>query len=244
MARPQKQTVDYFPHRCKPGKTLFILEQRYGDKGYSFWFKTLELLGSTEGHAYYFDKAEDGEYLLSYTRTSREQALEILDLLSTLDAIDKELWQNNHIIWSDNFVDGVKDVYRYRTVDMPDKPVSDKENLLSVGISDKENPQSKVKYSKVKKSKEYVFNLPEWIDKDLWEDYIDMRVKIKKPATERAKCELVVDLEKLRSAGDDPGEVIKQSIKNSWSGLFPLHRNGKGNHLANTKELGDAWKIG
>jgi len=122
---------------------MFILETRYGDKGYAFWFKILELLGSTNGHSYQFDQNGSIEYLLAYTRTEKEQATEILDLLASLDAIDLELWTNNHIIWSDNFIDGIKDAYRNRTEDMPNKPVSDVRN-----------PQRKVKESKGKETKE------------------------------------------------------------------------------------------
>ena len=47
MARPKKQTVDYFPHIIKQGKTMTILENRFGNDGYAFWFKLLEILGST-----------------------------------------------------------------------------------------------------------------------------------------------------------------------------------------------------
>ena len=149
MARPQKQTVDYFPHRCKPGKTMFILETRYGDKGYTFWFKLLELLGSTDGHSYHFDKEDNCEYLQAYTRTELNQAQEILNLLANLDAIDKELWTENRIIWSDNFVYGVQPAYRNRTVDTPDKPVIDVRNKAGIGVSDVRNTESRVEKSRV-----------------------------------------------------------------------------------------------
>ena len=50
MTRPMKKGVDYFPHACVHGQTMFILEQRWGNDGYAFWFKLLEMLGTTEGH--------------------------------------------------------------------------------------------------------------------------------------------------------------------------------------------------
>ena len=52
MARPKKQKVEYFPHFVMSGRTIFILENTYGNDGYAFWFKLLELLGDTEGHYY------------------------------------------------------------------------------------------------------------------------------------------------------------------------------------------------
>jgi len=153
MARPQKQTVDYFPHKCKTGKTMFILETKYGDKGYVFWFKLLELLGLTEGHAYCFDEAGNSEYLQAHTRTDEFLTLEILDLLANLQAIDTKLWTEKHIIWSDNFVNGVKDAYRNRVVDIPTKPFSDVGNPQDTGVSDVRNPQRRGEKIKVNKSK-------------------------------------------------------------------------------------------
>ena len=46
MARPAKTSVDYFPHMAHSGKTIAILEARWGNDGYAFWFKLLELLGT------------------------------------------------------------------------------------------------------------------------------------------------------------------------------------------------------
>ena len=68
MARPIKNKVDYFPHVTQTGKTIAILEARWGNDGYAFWFKTLELLGSSEGFSYDCNKLSDWEYLLSKTR--------------------------------------------------------------------------------------------------------------------------------------------------------------------------------
>ena len=48
MTRPRKQTVDWFPHYCRHGKTMAILEEKYGNNGFAFSFKLLEILGDTE----------------------------------------------------------------------------------------------------------------------------------------------------------------------------------------------------
>jgi len=206
---------------------MFILENRYGDKGYFFWFKTLELLGSTNGHAYYFDKEENCEYITAYTRTTKEQAIEILDLLANLDTIDKDLWRNNHIIWSDNFIDGVRDAYRNRVVDMPDKPISDVRNHATIGVSDVKNPQTKLNKTKLKESKGNKTILPDFIDKEIWDAFLEMRGKKRTVPTEHAKILLIQKLGEFRDAGDDPNEVLKRSIMNGWTGIFPLDRKGQ-----------------
>ena len=46
MSRPRKNIVDYFPHIARSGKTVFILEQEFGNDGYAALFKILEIFKS------------------------------------------------------------------------------------------------------------------------------------------------------------------------------------------------------
>lgn len=155
MARPQKQTVDYFPHFANSGKTMFILESKFGNDGYAFWFKLLEILATTEGHYFRVENGIDWEFLLAKTKVSTETAVEILNTLANLEAIDKELWAEK-IIWVQKFVDNLAEVYRKRKVSAPLRPTKDSfrdGNHASDDITDDINPQSIVEESKVDKSK-------------------------------------------------------------------------------------------
>ena len=159
MARPKKQTVEYFPHYVTHKKTMYIIENEFGNDGYAFWFKLLELLGKTDGHSYRYENSSNKMYLLAITRVSEETAENILNMLAELDAINKELWENG-VIWSDNFLENVKDVYKKRSSELPKKPVIDNEKPnesefserkpLETHQSDEKNPQSKVKERKGK----------------------------------------------------------------------------------------------
>jgi hypothetical protein len=151
MARPKKATVDYFPHSCAHKTTIFVLEQKYGNDGYAFWFKILELLASSEGHFYDCRKPHLWEFLQAKTRLSEGLCNELLDLLAKLDAIDPELWSKK-IIWSDNFVAGIADVYKNRRVEIPSKPSFYEKKPRTADVSTNRNPQSKVKETKVNKS--------------------------------------------------------------------------------------------
>lgn len=142
MTRPRKQTVDYFPHSCNHKKTMFVIEQKYGNDGYAFWFKLLEMLGSAEGHYLNFENDMDWEFLIARTRLDKDKCSEMLDLLSILGAIDKELWEANKIVWSDNFVENIKDAYRNRTVEVPAKPSILRKKPVSNGINDNINPDN------------------------------------------------------------------------------------------------------
>lgn len=136
MGRLDKTTVDYFSHDCIPKKTLYIIEGKYKNDGYAFWFKLLELLGSSQGHYYDLNDKGNMEFLVAKTHLSSDLCNEILDLLSGLEAIDTELW-GKKVIWCQNFVDRLDPVYSKRTNDAPGKPkVRDRSN----GQMKKNNP--------------------------------------------------------------------------------------------------------
>jgi len=66
------------------------------------------------------------------------------------------------------------------------------------------------------------FILPDWIDSNVWEAFMEFRKKQKALPSNHAKMLLIDKLAKLKSSGNDPNEVLNQSIMNNWKGLFPL----------------------
>ncbi len=64
--------------------------------------------------------------------------------------------------------------------------------------------------------------LPEWINKETWEAFLEMRKKKRSIPTEKAIELLIKELEKLKAAGDDPNEVLNQSIMRNYTGVFPV----------------------
>ena len=155
MPRPIKCGIDFFAHDtdASSGKTLYTLESRYGNDGYAFWFKLLEILGSQHDLSYDCNNPVNWVYLTARTRVSDEAAKEILNMLSVIDAIDSELWRNG-IIWSQNFVDRHSTVFVKRKGLIPQKPSFCYENSTETLVSEAESTQSKVKKRKVKESKE------------------------------------------------------------------------------------------
>lgn|GEM_PF-3083742 len=162
MARPIKRTVDYFPHdtHAASSKTMYILDAKFGNDGYAFWFKLLELLGSTADHVYDCRNPAEWGFLVAKMRMDEDSVEKILDTLAELDAIDPELWKYR-IIWSQNFVDRLAEVYAKRKQDPPARPnpaqlcastgVSGPETQPETELSGQpgpETPQSKGKESK------------------------------------------------------------------------------------------------
>jgi hypothetical protein len=64
--------------------------------------------------------------------------------------------------------------------------------------------------------------IAEWVPKDLWEAFLEMRKKIKKPPTPFAKKLLIGQLEKQRKLGGNVAAIIEQSIRNNWQDFYPV----------------------
>lgn len=68
--------------------------------------------------------------------------------------------------------------------------------------------------------------IPSQIDHGLFLAFKEKRKEMKKPLTGKAEELAIEKLMKFYATGDDPNEVLKESIQNSWQGLFPLKKNG------------------
>lgn len=179
MARPTKLSVDYFPHYVGQGKTIRILQGKYGIKGYAFLFKLLEALSASDTMCFDWNRMIDREFFAADTETDIPEAENIIDLLAQIGLIDADLWHEKHIIWCQNLVDNLEEVWRKRKQKKPEKPHSQKTGFfrefqekphvsegfragnprisgktpLAQGVSATETPQSKVKESKVEREK-------------------------------------------------------------------------------------------
>ena len=194
MARPLKNTVEYFPHFVKSGRTVFILESRFGNDGYAFWFKLLEILGESEGHSYDCSDTPSWAYLVSKARVTDEQAEEIISLLVDMGKIDRTLWEEHRVIWVDNFVRNLFGLYKMRHAEVPLRPEFSSEKPEGVGVFTGETPEGcafssekpdrgnyhLVKESKVKESKVFIGPLGKFCNVLLTEEeYNSLQTEVK-----------------------------------------------------------------
>lgn len=78
------------------------------------------------------------------------------------------------------------------------------------------------------------FVLPEWIDPADWKDFEEMRRKIKKPMTDRARQAILSKLEKMMILGHLPKTILENSITNSWQDVYePKGKDNGKQKLAN-----------
>jgi len=265
VARPQKQTVDYFPHDtdASDGKTLTIIQAKYGNDGYAFWFKLLQLLGKTPGHYYDFNKPADWEFLLAKThQNDTERAKGILETLVVLDAIDAELYAHG-VIWCQKFVDRVADAYDRTVNGPPQRPaflVNVGKSEVSVsdeGVSADKNPekptvmpQTKLKETKLNKSKEKRESTSQKFEV-FWKAYPKRKSKgqaekafVKLNPDEQLLAAMLATIERAKKSVDwlkDDGKFIPYPATwlnaKGWEDEFPEKGGSSGAHRQGSGKL-------
>lgn len=159
MARPQRNDVDYFPFYCKEGKTMFYLEETYGNDGFAVWVKILRALATSNYHYLDLSDKPNTKFLSSKCKVSEEILLKIVQDLADFGEIDEHLWKEHRIVWSDKFIESIEDAYKNRKNEIIKKAefILKAESLTGKKltapfISSVRNPHTKVEYTKVDES--------------------------------------------------------------------------------------------
>ena len=79
---------------------------------------------------------------------------------------------------------------------------------------------------KGKSNKKPAFELPDWLDKDAWKHFLEMRNKAKAPMTDYAKQKMIKKLEKFKDEGQPIKEVLDKSTYNCWKDVYRLTDEG------------------
>jgi len=65
-------------------------------------------------------------------------------------------------------------------------------------------------------------HVPDWVPIEAWNAFTEMRRRGRNPFTGHAEKLALAKLEQLRDAGNDPADVLNQSILRGYSGLFEI----------------------
>lgn len=114
MARHEQNNVDYFPFLCKEGEAMFYIENKYGNDGYATWIKILRQLAVTNYHFLNLSEYKTRMFLSSKCRISEEKLVEIINDLCNIGEFNKYLWEQNRIVFSEKFIENIKDAYARR----------------------------------------------------------------------------------------------------------------------------------
>ena len=228
MARPERKTVDYFPHYISDGKKMFYIEQKYGNDGYASWFKILESLASTDDHFLNLNSQMDLLFLSAKCRVDDAKLLAILNDLSMLGEIDEFLWMNK-IVYSHKFVESIQDAYTRRTnkcMDYDSFCIHYRGLCTTITLekyrNSNRNPQSKVKETKLKETKEEEKETKEILFDQFWKLY-DKKVGRK----EVQKKWMRFDLETMQTIITKVPDYVKATPDSSYRKNPMTYLNGQ-----------------
>lgn len=233
MSRAHKTGLDYFSFDVDffNDEKIEFVSAKYGNIGELI---VVKLLCRIYRNGYFLKWGED-ECLLFAKRAgdgiSQERVDEVINELLERDFFCKKTFKNYQVLTSNGiqkrFLEATK---RRKSVDVTKEYlIADIDgfdvNVIKLNVNI--NSQRKVKESKGKESKEIeCWILPEGIKSEIWQEYEDHRKTTKTKLTDAARTK---NANVLLGNLSDQQEIVDNTIRNGWTGLFSLKKkNGNG----------------
>lgn len=86
-------------------------------------------------------------------------------------------------------------------------------------------------------------NIPDFINKELLDDFFEMRKKKRVPLTDRALKLLINKFNEFHSKGLDVNKLIENSIMNGWTSIFEPRGNSNGTNKSNNNQTRQLPKV-
>ena len=119
LAQPKKITAEWFPFYVRDGRTLFALQKKYGLAGIGFFTQTFRYLGQTPSHFFCFGDEYERMRFIDFCGTVESECSAMLTIMANTGKIDKELWEEHDVVWSIEYVESLKELYRRRRSTAP-----------------------------------------------------------------------------------------------------------------------------
>lgn len=115
MGRPERHDADYFPFYAKDGRTLFVLESKFGCSGTGFFTNVMRILTLTPDHHICIKEESDRLYFFSKCHCDDVSGAEMLLMMVKTGKIDKELWEKASVVASQDLLNSLEEAYRKRS---------------------------------------------------------------------------------------------------------------------------------
>ena len=129
MGRSISLKVDYFSHDSERSSILTFMERRYGNDGYAFHYKLMELLCKEDKHFVNIKDLNDidamhisiiaDNFFPDFSKSEEYPTVEdkffaFCEVFAKAKIIDTDLWTNHQILWCDDLMQRIKHVYDKR----------------------------------------------------------------------------------------------------------------------------------
>ena len=115
MAR-EKNTVDYFPFYVKDGKTIFALQEKYGEiAGVGYFTQLFRYLSQIPEHWINYQDEYEQKRFVKFMGGDESICIHIVYIMCATGKLDKTLWETKGVIVSKDFLDSLEKVYSRRS---------------------------------------------------------------------------------------------------------------------------------
>ena len=167
--RKAQHDAEYFPFYAKEGRTLFMLQTRFGLEGIGFFTNLMRLFCTTDHH--YLNLSDPVQAAYTWSKlgvNDDDKAEKMIALMVITGKLDRGLWENFRVLYSPDFVASLSELYAKRketplTIDQirgmysivnPEKTISAPDlprQSPEIPISGVNNTQSRVEESRKEK---------------------------------------------------------------------------------------------
>lgn len=202
----------YFSHDSNARNDIKIIRLRraLGLEGYAIYFCLIEILREQKDHKLPLDSVNDIAFDL---HTSEEKLNSVISMFDLFLIEDQKFFSSRLLRSMEGYNETKKRLSEAGKLGNQKRWGEQKKLALP-------SPPDRIKEKEINESKlnKEVYSLD-----DALSDFNEMRKKLKKPMTERAKQIIFLKLEEL-SGGNEPLkiQILSQSIENSWKSIYPL----------------------
>ena len=130
MSRPESKNVFYFPHYTKSTIELDLIEHKHKSEGYKAYYRLMELVADADYHRLSVASENDKIMFDLGMNCDEEVVNDVIKILIDKGRIDKQLWEEESIIWMQDFVETLKPVYVNRRKPLPTKDLVSTSNNI------------------------------------------------------------------------------------------------------------------
>ena len=156
MSRPDAKNVFYFPHYTKSTIELNLIEHKHGSEGYKAYYRLQEMVGDADYHRLSIATEDEKDMFDLGMNCKQEVVDDVIRILLDRGRIDRELWENESVIWMQDFVETLKAVYVNRRKPLPDK------NIVSTCSNTEKRKEKKIKGKKSREKDDSLLSLDEY----------------------------------------------------------------------------------
>ena len=156
MSRPESKNVFYFPHYTKRTIELDLIEHKHGSEGYKAYYRLQEMVADADYHRLSI-ATEDEKVMFDLGMNCKQEVVDdVIRILLDRGRIDRELWEDESVIWMQDFVETLKAVYVNRRKPLPDK------NKVSTCSNTEKRKEKKIKEKESREKDDSLLSLDEY----------------------------------------------------------------------------------